>query len=251
MKLVKCFFVILFFIPWQLLGNEQMLYDSANAAYARADYQKAINLYDSILKSGKISGDVYYNLGNAYYKINRIGLSILNYERAKKINPTDENILFNLKLANQRTDDKIGEAPQLFLTQWKKSLVNLMSEKWWSIGSIILFFLSLTFLFLFISSAERIKKQIGFFAGLFFLVSSLFFVFIAQQSYTMTLENTEAIIIAPSVTVVSSPTQAATKIFIIHEGTKVIVLEKLDDWVELKIANGNTGWIKANQLISI
>jgi len=251
MKLVKCLFVLLFITPWQLYAQEQALYDSANAAYARADYQKAIELYDSILASGKVSAQVYYNLGNAYLKINRIGLSILNYERAKRLNPTDDDILYNLKIANQRTDDKIDEAPQLFLSQWKKGITRLMSEKAWSIISIVFFFLSLVFIFLYISATSKLQKQIGFFIGLFFLLSSLCFVFIAQQSYQIELDKSEAIIITPSVTVVSSPTQAATKIFIIHEGTKVNVLEKMDDWMEVKIANGNTGWVKSNQLISI
>ncbi len=230
-------------------ANENIaLLDSANIAYSKAEYNKAARLYDSIIKSGLEAPEIYFNMGNAYYKSNNIALAILNYERALKLNPGNEDFNFNLKLANQRIEDKIDAAPQLFLTQWKNSIVDLMTEKFWSKLCILLVIASLLLFALFITTQHRGLKQSGFFGGSILIILSVTIFFVARHKYYLTINGTEAIITSPSITVTGSPNEKGTKLFILHEGTKVNITQQDSSWVEIKIANGNTGWIKSYQL---
>lgn len=248
------FLAVAFFISFCLstkANQANALWDSANTAYSQANYSKAVALYDSILKSGMVAPEVYYNIGNAYYKSNNLAKAILNYERAVKIDPANEDFIFNLKLANQKIEDKIDAAPQLFLTQWKNAIVDLMSESGWSKWCIITLVVALGLLGVFIVSQKSILKQLGFFGAVMFFVISLSSLFIAKHKYTITVNGSEAIITAASTTITAAPTEKGTKLFILHEGTKVSVTEESDAWYEIKIANGNTGWIKKTQLEKI
>lgn len=225
--------------------------DSANTAYSKGDYNKAISLYESILSNGQEAPEVYYNLGNAYYKKNTIGLAILNYERAKKLKPADEDIAVNLKFANQKIEDKIDVAPQLFLTEWKNGIVYLMNETSWSVFCIAVTILALLLFGIYASSYNKRLKQLGFYGGLVFLIAAVLLFFIAQHSYELSKNSSEAVIVSPSVTIVGSPDEKSTKLFILHEGTKVNITQEEGDWMEVKIANGNVGWIKKQNVIPI
>ncbi|MGQ0829663.1 MAG: tetratricopeptide repeat protein [Bacteroidota bacterium] len=225
--------------------------DSANTAYSKGDYSKAITLYESILSKNVEAPEIYFNLGNAYYKSNTLGLAILNYERAKKLDPQDEDITVNLKLANQKIEDKIEVAPQLFLTEWKNGLVDLMDEKSWSIFCIIVVALSLILLGIYFSSHIINLKRLGFFGGATLFILSIFLFFIARHSYKLSTNSSDGIIISPSVTVVGSPNEKGTKLFILHEGTKVNITQEEESWMEIKIANGNVGWVKKQDIIPI
>lgn len=230
-------------------GN--IVFDSANAAYARGDFGKSISLYESLITQNTVSVELYFNLGNAYYKTNSIGPAILNYERAKKLNPEDEDIKTNLKLANQKAEDKIDAAPQLFLSEWKNGIIDLFSESTWSIICIFLFTLSLFLIALyFISQSGSIKKT-GFFGGAFFLALAIIAYFIAGNKYEVTKNSHDAIVIAGTATVNGSPSEKGTKLFILHEGTKVETAEENEGWTEIKIANGNVGWIPSKLIAKI
>ncbi|MGB3947354.1 MAG: tetratricopeptide repeat protein [Bacteroidia bacterium] len=233
-------------------ANEtQILLDSANNAYSKGQFEKAIKGYEAILASNLEAAEIYFNLGNAYYKSNNLAYAILNYERAIKLNPDNEDFQFNLKLANQRVEDQVDAAPVLFLTQWKNSLISLMTEKGWSQLCILFIILSLSLFALFVITQNRNLKQIGFFGGSITIVLSILTFFIASSKYKTTICGTEAIITAPSITVTGSPSEKGTKLFIIHEGIKVNITQEEADWVEIKIANGNIGWVKASQLARI
>ena len=244
--LLALFFIALF--SFVKAGENNVLLDSAGAAYSKGEYTKAAKFYETVLSSGQEAPEVYFNLGNAYYKSNNIALAILNYERAVKLEPDNEDFNFNLKLANQRIEDKIDEAPQMFLTQWKNAIVSLMTEKGWSQLCIALVFFSLALFALFIAAQQRALKQLGFFGGVVLAILCVSTFFIAKHKYNLTINGKEAVITAPSITVTGSPSEKGTKLFIIHEGTKVKVTQEDTDWVEIKIANGNTGWIKGSQL---
>lgn len=248
------FIVVLIFLfaSVGLNANESHeLWDSANAAYSKGAYTKAAMLYDSIIKDGRVAPELYFNLGNAYYKSNNIALAILNYERAVKMQPDNEDYNFNLKLANQRIEDKIDIAPQLFLTQWKNSLLNLMSESGWSLWCIVSIIIALVLFGLFITSYSSGLKQLGFFGGVLFICVGIASFFLAKNKYDNTINSSQAIVTAPSITVTGSPSDKGTKLFILHEGTKVNVSGEEDEWIEISIANGNTGWIKKTQLEKI
>ena len=247
---LRLFYFLVFVALCPVVGaaGTDPLLDSASAAYAKGEYTRAAKFYETILASGQEAADVYFNLGNAYYKSNNIAYAILNYERAVKLNPDNEDYQFNLKLANQRIEDKIDEAPQFFLTQWKNSISGLLTEKGWSQLCIVLVILSLVLFALFISASNRGLKQIGFFGGSALIVLSVATFFIAKNKYSLTVNGKDAVITSPSITVTGSPNEKGTKLFIIHEGTKVKITQEDTDWVEIKIANGNTGWVKRSQL---
>ena len=252
MKLNSLLLILLFSFSLSVTANEnKVILDSANAAYSKGDYFKAIKLYDSVLNNSTVAPEIYFNLGNAYYKTNNIGYAILNYERAKKLAPDDEDIIVNLKLANQKTEDKIEAAPQLFLTTWKNGIVDLMSEKSWSELCIVLIVFSLILFAVYIFSANRGVKQIGFFGGSTLILASIFIFFIARHKYELTKNSENAIITAPTVTVTGSPNEKGTKLFILHEGTKVNITEEDGSWTEIKIANGNVGWVPSKSLSAI
>lgn len=244
-------FVSLIFIVTCSLSNANENYhllDSANIAYAKGDYKKSVLHYSAILSEGLEAPEVYFNLGNAYYKSNNIAYAILNYERALKLEPDNADINFNLKLANQKTEDKIDAAPQLFLNQWKNSFIDLTSEKGWSQLFIVFVILSLLLFTLYFTIQKRSLKQFGFFGGSSLIILSIILFFVAQHKYNLTKNSSDAIITASSITVTGSPNEKGTKLFILHEGTKVNITQEDVGWTEIKIANGNTGWIKKSEL---
>src|SRR6218665_106484 len=231
--------ILLFISAIVKAGENTVTFDSANAAYAKGKYEQAIQLYNSILESGQESADLYFNLGNAYFKSNGNGKAILSYERAKKLAPDDEDIAVNLKMAYQRTEDKIEAAPQLFLSEWKNGLSDIMSEKEWSIFVIALICIGLAFIAVYIVSGNRILRQVGFYLGSVLIIISVFSYFLARNKYNSTINSASAIILSPSVTVNGSPSEKGTKLFILHEGVKVDVTGEENGWTEIRIANGN------------
>lgn len=233
-------------------GNElSVLIDSANAQYNAGNYAKAAQLYEQVVQSGQDAPELYFNLGNAYFKSKKVALAILNYERAKKLNPNDEDIIVNLKLANQQTEDKIDNAPQLFFKEWTDGIVDMTSEKNWSLICIFTLIIALALFGLYVVSNNRGFKQIGFFGGCLILILSITTFFIAKSNYKKNSNSSEAIITAASVTITGSPNEKGTKLFILHEGTKVKIINTDAEWTEIKLANGNVGWLKTDRLTSI
>jgi tetratricopeptide (TPR) repeat protein len=232
-------------------NENDVLFDSANAAYSKGDFNSAISQYENLLTSGQEAPELYFNLGNAYFKTNKISYAILNYERAKKMNPDNADFNFNLKLANQKIEDKIDAAPELFLILWKNGILDLMTEKSWSELCIVFVLISLILFAIYITVPGKRFKQFGFFGGTFLIILSSITFFVAQHKYYLTKNSNKAIITSPAITVTGSPNEKGTKLFVLHEGTKVSVTQEDASWVEIKIANGNTGWIKTSELQKI
>jgi hypothetical protein len=252
MKLNKLFILFFVMVSSFVQGKgPQDIFVSANELYAKGNYKEAIKLYESILQEGKESAALYYDLGNAYFKTNNIGYAILNYERALKSDPDDEDIKANLKLANQKAEDKIEAAPDMFLEQIQGSLVDQMNEKQWSIGVIFLVIISLLLFSVYIWSSRKSLKQVGFFIGSGCLILAFLTFFIAKSKYNTTVESNSGIITSASITVTGSPSEKGTRLFLLHEGTKVKIMEESGDWTEIKIANGNVGWVKSADLQKI
>jgi tetratricopeptide (TPR) repeat protein len=225
--------------------------DSGNAAYMKGNYTKAITFYNNFLSSGYESYAVYFNLGNSYYKTNDFPRAILNYEKAKKLAPTDADIQFNLQLANQKTVDKIGTDNQLFFVGWWNNFLNLASERGWAIICIILFCACLTLIIFYLLSPNRIIKQLSFWCGILMLILSLFSFCLAHTQYMEATTHDSAIVMTATVTVKGAPADNATQLFVIHQGAKVKVLKTEGNWVEVKLANGNQGWMLATDIASI
>lgn len=219
------------------------LIQKANEHYTKEEYQKAIDGYNQILMAGIESPELYYNLGNAYYKTNQFTLAILNYERAKLLAPDDEDIEFNLLVANQKVVDSIQELPGIFIVRWWNSLINSQSTDSWAVLSITGFILFLTLVGLYFFAKSGDVKRVSFWAGCFLIVFTILSWTFAARQKSRLVNHSFAIVMQPTVTIKSSPSEKGTNLFVIHEGLKVRITDKLGDWLEIRLADGNKGWL--------
>ena len=215
----------------------------ANKLYSEEHYQEADSLYQLVANQEGVSAALYYNLGNAKYKQGETAAAILNYERALKLDPNNEDILFNLEMAKQQTTDKIETLDNFFLSEWNKNIQNTFSSNGWARISILSFILSLICISLYFFMKVTSIRKAAFFSGIFTILFCIVgFVYAKRQKTAQTTHDT-AIIFAPSVTGKGSPDASGTDLFLLHEGTKVKIKSQLNGWVEIQIADGNVGWI--------
>ncbi len=249
----KIILFILFIIPVSIFAQENnaQLWEKGNAYFTTEKYNEAISAYEEILKSGKESAKLYFNLGNAYYKAGDINNAILNYERAKILAPNDKNIDFNLSIANQFVVTKIEKLPKPFFLRWKDSVINSHTADSWSVISISAFFAFLIFLGLFVFSRRAGVKRAAFWVGLIFIILSGFTFSFANHQKNRIKNRNHAIVFCPRVTVKSSPTKSGTDLFLIYEGLKVEVTDSLNTWTEIKLADGNEGWLPDSCIVKI
>lgn len=242
---MKKWIVILPFLFLTLWGaaQEADLSQQAENFYREGKYQEAAGAYQQILKEGKESANLYYNLGNCYYKLGENTKAILNYERSLLLNPGDQDARYNLKLAQKQVVDKIEVLPEIFFVRWYKGLISSFSADQWAYISLALFLLFLVMVALFFYSTRVGLKKAGFAVGivaLFLTVMSV--VFTVKQNRRLT-ERDYAIVMTPSVTVKGAPDNSGTDLFVIHEGLKVKIIGSLGDWVNIRLGDGNEGWV--------
>ena len=217
-------------------------------AYSKEDYSAAAAAFEQELTKG-VSAELYYNLGNAYYKMDKPALAVLNYERALLLAPRDKDIRINLKLAQQKIVDKEEPVELFFLVEWFRDVQNLQSSDAWAKSGIVFFILCICFAFLFFFGRFSGLRKLGFYIGIVFLILAIFAnIFAYNQKKILTLKE-YAIILAPSITVKSSPNPGGTDLFVIHEGLKVRIKNTSDnDWVEIESEGGKVGWIPVTGL---
>ena len=190
---------------------------------------------------------LYYNLANAYFKTGAIGKSILYYNKALRIAPSQEDIRHNLAIAEAQTKDRIAVIPEFFLNRWLRTMRNSMSCTSWSVLSLVAFGLLLAFALLFLLASRLRWRKAGFYGAL-----CAFVLFVAMTSFAVSSRNDmlihdEAIVMGTAISVKSSPDRSATDLFVLHEGTKVKLLSEVDEWCEVVIADGKKGWtLKSN-----
>ena len=225
-------------------------FDQANTAYNSGNYEDAAELYQKILNTDMESVPIYYNMGNAYYKLREYPKAIYYYEKALKLDPSNEDVRTNLEIANLAIVDKIEPVPQSFVVRWWHSLRAMCSSDRWAWWSVVAFALLLVCAFVFFRSRRIGLRKLGFFMGIIFLVVfALSVVFAAQLRHSATTQD-QAIIMSPTVTVKSSPAEASVDLFVLHEGTKVTILESSNGWNKVRIANGSIGWLEADKMLS-
>jgi len=242
---------ILFIFSLLIISFGAMAQDAvsqANEAYAAGNFEEASRLYRQALDENGNSALVYYNLGNSYYKLNRIAPSILCYERALLLDPGNDDIRFNLEIAKLKTVDRITPVNKFFLVKWYDNVQNTLSTNQWSYLGIACFLLLIGCLFLFFFSRNVNLKKLGFYLGLLFIIVCLFANLSAyRQKKELTAKDT-AIVFTPTVTIKSSPDAGGTDLFILHEGTKVKLKDSVGEWNEIETADGNVGWIKSSDM---
>ena len=228
--------------------NNSELYKKANDFYKKSQFDTAIVLYEKIVKSGFIAPEVYFNLGNSYYKKKDVSNAVLNYERARKLNPGDDDINFNLQLSQTMVLDKINIIPEFFITRWWHGFTQVMSSDSWAILSIILFILALVAVLAYLFARIYWLKVVSFWFGVVFFAFSL----ISFGNSYILKQNSEnqsgAIVMSASVTLKSSPDDKGTDLFVLHEGSKVLIIDNVGEWLKIKISDGNSGWLKKGEV---
>lgn len=224
---------------------------NADGEYIKKNYYQAIKDYEELLKQGK-SADIYYNLGNAYFRNQDIPRAVLAYERAHKLAPGDRDINFNLDFARSHTIDQITPKSELFLISWYHALANVISMDQWAVLSIASIILLLVFVLGYLFGPTLLFRKIGFYSSCFFFFVFIFSNVLAFQQHKYLEKCCGAIIMSSSVNIKSSPNVNAKDKFILHEGTRVEIVDKsISKWRKIQLADGREGWIAANQIEEI
>jgi tetratricopeptide (TPR) repeat protein len=232
-------------------GDNGKLAADATKAYTEGKYNNAVELYQKIIDGGFESAALYYNLGNAYFKVSDMASAILYYEKSLKLRPGDENTVFNLRVAQTKIIDKIEELPQPFFKRFWADLRTFFSVNTWGVLSIIGIALTLLCTAFYLLASRVWMRKLTFWLGSLFLVITFMSFIVAWSQYSHIQSTPEAIIFNPTVQVKSSPDANSTDIFVIHEGTKVRITDQLGEWNEIRIANGSVGWVKASAMKQI
>jgi len=237
-------------VSTMVMSQSNNWFEEGNAAYNDGDYEQALALYGNIEESGLESAELYYNMGNTYYKMKKYPMSILYYEKALKLAPGDEDIRTNLEIANLAVVDKINVLPQSFIVRWWNGARTKLSVDGWAWVSVAAFALLLVCLFAFLMSRRTGLRKAGFFAGLLLLLCLAFSVVFAIGNYNDQKRHDEAIIMTPTVNVKSTPSDAGIDLFVLHEGSKVRVLDTMKGWNKIRIADGSVGWLPEEAMIA-
>ncbi|MEZ7929380.1 MAG: tetratricopeptide repeat protein [Flavobacteriales bacterium] len=237
----RLIFILSLFICSQNFASEQV-FELGNKQYVNENYSAAISLYDSILISGLESSELYYNLGNCHYKTNDWANAIWHYEKSLQLN-NNEKTKHNLELVKLKIIDRIEPLPQLFYKKWWINLTQTLSTQVWQI--LTLFGMGFIFILQLISQFTSLKSKL---ITKIFSAITVIILLITQTSYHNNFTKKEAIIFSETITVNSAPTSSSTNLFTLHAGSKVEIIDTIGDWINIKIANGNSGWIGQNSI---
>jgi tetratricopeptide (TPR) repeat protein len=224
------------------------LFAEANTLYKQGNYLAAVETYQKIEAENVVSSALYYNLGNCYYKLNKVAPTIYNYEKALLIDPLNEDASNNLVFAKRLTLDTIEDLPRSFLQKMNANFLQKLSYNEWAKGAIIFSFLAALFFLLFYFSRISARKRSYFIVSILGFLCLILTVFITINQYQQTKNTLEAIIFSEEVTVKNAPTINSEDVFTLHEGTKVWVLDAVDNWNKIKIADGKVGWIATKNI---
>ena len=221
------------------------LFQQATSLYQNEQYEEALQLYRKVVEQGYESPDLYYNMGNAAYRSNNIGYAILYYEKALKMNPSHEDASHNLEYVSRYKVDVFDEVPELFYKSWTRTWKNIMSERAWSIWSMVFFVLMAVSVLVYLFSRRLALKKAGFFTAVVLAVFFTLSLATAISRHRGIADPSSGVIISPSVVVRSSPSQSGTELFILHEGTSVEISEEVSGWRNISVVDGREGWITA------
>ena len=234
------------------LGQEtETTFENANSAYNAGQFEKAVMLYKEILESGQQSAELYFNLANSYYRLNQVGESIFYFEKAKQLQPMDEDININSAFAQNMAIDAVEVLPKSQFTLLEEKTIELFSQEGWAYMIVFMAWLLVFFWGLYLWNKAPVIKRTFFVSTLLLgliLISSLF---IAVVKSSITDETTYGILFNEKIEVWAEPNSRAEVLFLLHEGTKVQMLDQLQEWQKIRIANGSEGWIKNAKVRSL
>jgi tetratricopeptide (TPR) repeat protein len=228
--------------------NKKDAFNKAVEAYSSGNYAEALTLWKDIYNKGYRSAELAYDIGNAYFKLDSLPGAILFYERAYLLDPADEDINYNLQIARSRVTDKIEEIPELFFIKWFNFISLLLNSNRWAVISLATFLLFLLFLSVFLYTSKYRFKVTGFWLAILMIFISALSISFSFRNKTLVHDSGEAIIFSPVVNGKSSPDDSGTNLFVLHQGTKISVEEEVGGWFEIRLSDGNKGWIPANTI---
>ncbi|MCK7589329.1 tetratricopeptide repeat protein [Subsaxibacter sp. CAU 1640] len=244
----RILFAIMFFVSLLAFAQNETLFEQGNKLYNDGNYEQAISKYEEILSNGKHSAELYFNLGNAHYKLDHIAPSIFYYEKALQLKPDDKEINGNIAFARNMTIDEVDTIPEVGFTKFVNNISKALAFESWaylSIGLVILFVV----LFLIYYFADgTIQKRMAFVASLIMVIFTGLALSFAFHNYDLAQQDQPAIVFAQESQVKSEPNLRSTESFKLHEGTKVQVLDTVNNWKKIKLADGKTGWISSDDI---
>lgn len=251
----KQWIVLLFALVFPLLAvaDDQAanLFRRGNTAYEKARYDDAVKIYQQLIDEGYAAAELYYNLGNAHYKLGEMPDAVLNYEKAQKLQPGDEDIQLNLQLANSRITDKFEAVPEFFLSKWWSGLVLYFSADTWSVISVSSIFLGSVLLIIYLFSLVLLVKKSAFYSGIVLIFFGLFSLMMSGLQQRHFEAHNAAIIFSGTVHVKAGPLAGEKTLLVIHEGTKVNIKARKNNWIRITLPNGNEGWISSSDVKEI
>ena len=233
----------------QALSYPDSLWNAGVEAYTNGDYASALKDWQDVQATGLMSKELYYNLGNAFFKDGQIAPAILWYERALRLDPSDDDVRYNLEYARALTQDRIEEVPEIFFEQWRHSLCYLLPSNTWAVIALVFLALTVALVLLFLLGSTSGRRKLGFFAGIVTLLIALLGWDFARWQRQEARRQDQAIVMRPVSSVKSSPSASGAKdLFILHEGTRVKIMDNVGGYSQIEIADGRQGWIPASEL---
>ena len=226
-------------------GFAQSGFEKGNVLYQKGQYEQAIQAYESVLDSHQQSAELYFNLGNCYYKLNKVAPAIYNYEKALVLAPEDADITNNLKFAQKLTIDEVKDVPKVGFAKLLRDFTGIYHFNTWALISVVFGLLFLGFFIGYYFSPSTRSKRIFFFGMFVWIVSLLVSLGAAIFEKNHFLNERPAIVFAEVTEVKSEPQKASPATFTLHEGTKVFVLETLGKWKKIQLTDGTEGWIES------
>ncbi len=236
-------YILTFLIGYLGIAQNESRFQQANEFYNNGDFELAISNYESIIESGEHSAALYFNLANANYKLNHIAPSIYYYEKALKLSPNDKEIQNNIAFARNMTIDAIDQTPEFGFAKISKNVTTMLTFDNWAKLSVLFMMLFVVLYLVYYFSYNSTKKRLAFISAMTFLILTGASVALAFNHYNMVENDKPAIVFAKQSQVKSEPNLRSTESFKLHEGTKVQILDTVNNWKKIKLADGKTGWI--------
>ena len=228
--------------------NTTQLFKQANKHYKEGTYEIALEFYNKIEATDTVSSALYHNMANSYYKLNKVAQTIYYYEKALQLDPLNEDAANNLTFARRMTIDTIEELPKTFFQKLESNYIQKLSYNQWSFLAIVMSFLASLFFLLFYVSSISNRKRLYFLTSVFSFFLLVITLLISYNQYTRSIKTKAAIIFTTKISVNNAPTRNSEEVFVLHEGTKIMILDSVDNWKKIKLADGKIGWISADAL---
>jgi tetratricopeptide (TPR) repeat protein len=251
MRMIFFLMTVLFITPALVKADNDSLYYTANKFYQEGKYEEAIATYDSIINAGFESANLYYNLGNSFFRSNKLGKARLYYEKALKLEPADEDSRANLRYLNELLSDRFEEVPVIFYKTWIKSVLLSLSSNQWAYCSMFSFILAVLSIVIYLLLQQRFLRITGFYSSIVFLILSLSTLTASWKQHKLIQNPETAVVTELSVNVKSAPRETGNGLFILHEGAKVWLEDKTGGWQEIRLSDGRTGWVPEESLETI